>query len=156
MYNLNIASLVNEIAMYRMLNELGVEGVPNMYGHAIIGKYGVIVMTLLDYDLTSFVKSAIYLTYTLEDKMDLCNKFISVLHRINSQYVAHLDVKPANLGVIVDPSNNEVKVFVFDFGLSVLTGGKSDRCRGCTLEYASPEQISNHFSSTANGKFYMR
>jgi Nif-specific regulatory protein len=70
---------------------------------------------------------------------DLAIQAAAGLAHIHRHGIVHLDIKPANLGLVPDEARRGLRLKILDFGLAQNARGPLDRAIRGTLAYAAPE-----------------
>ncbi|MBQ4569198.1 MAG: protein kinase [Ruminococcus sp.] len=131
--NANIAMLRNEVDILKGLHH---PYLPQVYDFIQYEGYLYTIIDYIDgYDLKCYIESGQVFSegQLIKWLRQLCN-VLGYLHNHTPQ-VLHTDIKPAN--IIITGSGD---ICLIDFGIS-LSG--SDRIKGVSREYASPEQCYN-------------
>ncbi|CAD8143212.1 unnamed protein product [Paramecium octaurelia] len=107
--NEHLRSLEREVEILSRLSN--VKGVPQMFYYGWEDSYNVIVMEMLQKDLSSILKQRKKLS--LKSVFQLSIELVLILEEIHKQGVLHRDLKPEN--IMLDEKN---KVYLIDFGIS--------------------------------------
>ncbi|CAD8077065.1 unnamed protein product [Paramecium sonneborni] len=107
--NEHLHSLDKEVEILERLQNI--QGVPQIYYYGWEDQYNVIVMELLQKDLSSILKQR--KKFSLKSIFQLSIELVLILEEIHKQGVLHRDLKPENM--MLDDKNT---VYLIDFGIS--------------------------------------
>ncbi|CAD8132542.1 unnamed protein product [Paramecium pentaurelia] len=107
--NEHLRSLEREIEILSRLSNI--KGVPQVFYYGWEDAYNVIVMELLQKDLSSILKQR--KKFSLKSVFQLLIELVLILEEIHKQGVLHRDLKPEN--IMLDDIN---RVYLIDFGIS--------------------------------------
>lgn len=100
---------------YILLKKLeNVKGIPKAYYFGLEKGYHCIVMTLLSYDLSSYVKK--YGALNIRKLTYVFKQILRTLEGIHKNGILHRDIKPEN--ILTQEKSNLNNIFIVDFGIS--------------------------------------
>ncbi|MFW6175635.1 MAG: protein kinase domain-containing protein [Acidobacteriota bacterium] len=119
----------------RLLSEVRHPNVVEVYDVGVLqGGFPFLVMELVDpYEPTP--------SPSWDEVYDLAIQAAAGLAHVHHHRVVHLDVKPGNLGLAVDPETGERRLKILDFGLAQELLAPLDRSIRGTLAYTAPEVL---------------
>ncbi|CAD8054814.1 unnamed protein product [Paramecium sonneborni] len=107
--NEHLNSLDKEVEILERIQNI--KGVPQLYYYGWEDDYNVIVMELLQKDLSSILKQR--KKFSLKSVFQLSIELVQILEEIHKQGVLHRDLKPENM--MLDDKNT---VYLIDYGIS--------------------------------------